>query len=475
MVQIKNALIKTWNDENLVDFAKALSEYGVLIKTDGKQSEFFKKEGINTKNFSLSSNQDILKLLEDENIIVINLKPISLFKDDETEISNCSNLIFLINNSAKRYEQHLTIVDPKDYTEVIKRLGDNKIDLEFRKKLAAKALNYAIKYDIELAKVLYDDKFPDILNISFEKREDLRYGENYHQNAAFYVSNNRSPESIASSIQLQGKKLSYNNILDANNAIECIKEFDEPTIVIMKHATPTGIASSDDLVQAWKDAFETDKDSPFGGIVSVNREINKNLAKELEKLFLEIIIAPSFDEESREIFNKKKNLILLEVRGIDRSPIKDDLDFRSISDGLIIQDRDAKKIDYKDWQVVTEKKPSEQDIKTMVFGFKCVKWVRSNAIVFVKDQKTVGIGGGQTSRVDSSWIAVNKGKDKINGSIMASDAFFPFRDAIDVVAKEYKLKGIIQPGGSIRDKEIIDAANEYGIPMVFTGQRCFKH
>lgn len=475
MMQIKNALIKTWNNENVIDFAKSLSKYGVLIKSDEDQSEFFKKEGIDTKNFSLSSYSDIFKILEEEDLIVINLKPISLLTDDEIEFSSYSNLISLINNAAKQYKQHITIVDPKDYTEVIQQLRDNKIGLEFRKKFAAKALNYAIKYDIQLAKTIYSDKFPNILNMSFDKREDLRYGENYHQEAAFYVSDNRSSGSISSSIQLQGKKLSYNNIMDANNAIECIKEFDEPTVVIMKHATPTGIASSDNLVQAWKDAFDTDTDSPYGGIVSINRKIEKDLAEELSKLFLEIIIAPSFDDESREIFGKKKNLILLEAKGIDKPSVKEDMEFRSVFDGMIIQDKDTKKIDYTNWKVVTDKKPSEEDLKTMVFGFKCVKWVRSNAIVFVKDKKTVGIGGGQTSRVDSSWIAVNKGKDKINDSIMASDAFFPFRDAIDVVAKEFKLKGIVQPGGSIRDKEIIDAANEYGIPMVFTGQRCFKH
>jgi len=475
MAQIKNALIKTWNNEGLIDFAKTLAGYGVLIRSDEEQSEFFKKEGIYTEKFSLSSYPDIFKLLEEDNLIVTNLKPIGFLINDKTELSGYSNHIFLINHAAKRYEQHLTIVDPKDYTDVVERLRDNKIDLEFRKKLAAKALNYAIKYDIQLAKAIYNDKFPDILNMCFDKREDLRYGENYHQEAAFYVSNNRSPESVSSSTQLQGKKLSYNNIMDANNAIECIKEFDEPTVVIMKHATPTGIASSDNLVQAWKYAFETDTDSPYGGIVSINRRIDKDLAEELSKLFLEIIIAPSFADESREIFGKKKNLILLEVRGIDKPSMREDQEFRSVPDGLIIQDRDTKKIDYTDWKVVTEKKPSDEDIKTMVFGFKCVKWVRSNAIVFVKDKKTVGIGGGQTSRVDSSWIAVNKGKDKINESIMASDAFFPFRDAVDVVAKDFKLKGIVQPGGSIRDKEIIDAANEYGIPMVFTGQRCFKH
>ncbi|RZN65409.1 MAG: bifunctional phosphoribosylaminoimidazolecarboxamide formyltransferase/IMP cyclohydrolase PurH [Candidatus Methanoliparum thermophilum] len=468
MVQIKNALIKTWNKEGLVDFAKALLRFGILVKSDEEGSEFFIREGINTENLNISSYPDI-----DEDIIVINLKPISLI--DDKELLGYSNLISLINNGAKSYEKHLTIVDPKDYNEVVERLKDDRIDLKFRKRLAAKALNYAIKYDIHLAKIIYDDKFPDILNMSFEKREDLKYGENYHQNAAFYLSNNGSSESISSAIQLQGKKLSYNNVMDANNAIECIKEFDKPTVVIMKHATPTGIASSNNLVQAWKDAFETDTDSPFGGIVSINREMDKDLAEELSKLFLEIIIAPSFSDESREILGKKKNLILLEVRGIDRPSIKEDLEFRSVSDGLIIQDRDTKKMEYKDWRVVTEKRPSEEDIETMVFGFKCVKWVRSNAIVFVKDNKTVGIGGGQTSRVDSSRIAINKGKDRINGSIMASDAFFPFRDAIDVVAKRYKLKAIIQPGGSIRDKEIIDAANEYGIPMVFTGRRCFKH
>jgi phosphoribosylaminoimidazolecarboxamide formyltransferase/IMP cyclohydrolase len=303
----------------------------------------------------------------------------------------------------------------------------------------------------------------------------MRYGENPHLKGAFYKSLPETIEPcIINAVKLQGKELSYNNILDGDCAIECIKEFSDPTCVIIKHATPCGIASADNLLQAWKYAYATDTYSPFGGIVAFNREVGKDVAKELSNLFLEVIIAPSFSKEAAELFGKKKNLRLLELKDLDKKIDRTGMIFRSVVGGFLSQERDVKLTSKSDWKIVTKKKPTEQELRSMEFAVKCVKHVKSNSVVFVKDIHTVGIGGGQTARVDATWIATNKGKENIKGSTMASDAFFPFRDAVDVAA-EAGVKAIIQPGGSIRDEEVIAAADEHGLAMVFSGQRYFRH
>ncbi|VUT25470.1 MAG: bifunctional phosphoribosylaminoimidazolecarboxamide formyltransferase/IMP cyclohydrolase [Candidatus Methanolliviera sp. GoM_oil] len=479
-MKIKSAFLNAWKNDGVLEFARGLLDLGVKVLSMDETYKLLIKDNISVKDLSKHSFSHLYEMLDgrEDFLLVSNLKPIDPLKDEVREAMKDFDHAQLISLAAKNYDRGVVLIDPKDYEDLLDVIKRSKLDLKYRKRLASKALNYAIRYDILLSEMVSekDEKFPDILNLSFKKAEDLRYGENYHQKAAFYINDTNEP-CIASAKQIHGKKLSYNNIMDANNAIECVKEFYDPTIVIMKHATPTGIASSNDLVLAWRDAFATDTYSPFGGIVSVNRELEEDLAEELSKLFLEVVIAPSFEERSIKILGRRKNLILLEVRGLNKdSPFKDDrrLDFRSVSGGLSIQERDDAKMIPDEWKVVTENKPSREDIESMVFGFKCAKWVRSNAIVFVKEKRTVGIGGGQTARVDSSWIATHKGKENINNSIMASDAFFPFRDAIDV-AKEFKIRGIVQPGGSIRDDEVIEAANEYGVFMVFTGQRCFKH
>jgi len=492
-MKIKSAILNAWGNKGMVKFAEGLLDLGIEVRGIGETAKLLSKDHINVKGLSKDSFSYLYEMLDgrEDFLFVSNLKSIDPLKDEMKEAAKDFDRAQLIKLAAKNYDRCAVLIDPGDYKDMLNTISKGELDLRYRKRLASKALNYAIRYEILLSSEISDssdssdsskeeEKFPDfpeILNLSFKKAEDLRYGENYHQKAAFYINDTDEP-CIASAKQIHGKKLSYNNIMDANNAIECVKEFDDPTIVIMKHATPTGIASSDDLVLAWRDAFATDTYSPFGGIVSVNRKLKKDLAEELSKLFLEVVIAPSFEEESIEILGRRKNLILLEVRGLgDDLNLNEEerrLDFRSVSGGLSIQERDDAKMIPDEWKVVTDKRPSREDIESMVFGFKCVKWVRSNAIVFVKEKRTVGIGGGQTSRVDSSWIATQKGKGNINNSIMASDAFFPFRDAIDV-AKEFKIRGIVQPGGSIRDNEVIEAANEYGVFMVFTGQRCFRH
>ena len=307
------------------------------------------------------------------------------------------------------------------------------------------------------------------------KIQDMRYGENPHQKGAFYRSLPIVSEPcISNAVKLQGKELSFNNILDADCAIECIKDFTNHTCVIVKHATPCGIASSDNILHAWNDAYATDIYSPYGGIVSFNREVGKDVAKELSNYFLELIIAPSFDKEALSIFNKKKNLRLMECKGLDKKIDRRGTTFRSVVGGFLVQERDVLLSNKKMWKSVTKKKPSKKELESMEFAVKCVKHVKSNSVLFVKDTHTVAIGGGQTSRVDAAWIATHKGKENIKGSIMASDAFFPFRDAVDVAAKA-GVNAIIQPGGSIRDNEVIEAADENGISMVFSGQRYFRH
>ena len=303
----------------------------------------------------------------------------------------------------------------------------------------------------------------------------MRYGENPHLRGSFYKFLPEINEPcITNALKLQGKELSYNNILDSDCAIECIKEFFDPSCVIIKHATPCGIASANNLLKAWRDAYATDTYSPFGGIVAFNREVGKDVANELSNLFLEVIISSGFSKEALDIFDKKKNLRLLQLKDIDKKIDRKGIAIRSVVGGFLSQERDIKLTPKKDWKIVTKKKTTENELKSMEFAVKCVKHVKSNSVVFVKNTRTVGIGGGQTARVDAAWIATNKGKENIKGSIMASDAFFPFRDAVDVAA-DAGVKAIIQPGGSIHDQEVIKAADENKIAMVFTGQRYFRH
>ena len=288
------------------------------------------------------------------------------------------------------------------------------------------------------------------------------------------MKENATEPSIVTAIKMQGKELSYNNILDAHHAIECIKEFEMPSAVIIKHATPSGIASASSVEKAWDDAFATDIYSPFGGVVAINRSLNGALAKKMSSIFLEVLIAPSFKKEALTILKNKKNLRLLKITQLSHAKRHTSLEIRSIGEGLLVQERDVKPITSSEWKTVTKKQPTQKDIKSMIFALKCVRHVKSNSVVFVKGTKTVGIGGGQTSRVDATWIATHKGQTNIKNSIMASDAFFPFRDAVDVAAKA-GVRAIVQPGGSIRDEEVLQAADEHNIIMVLTGQRFFLH
>jgi phosphoribosylaminoimidazolecarboxamide formyltransferase/IMP cyclohydrolase len=511
------ALVSVYDKEDVAVFSKELTNLGITILSTGGTAAFLLEAGIPFKDVSevtgfpemldgrvktlhpiihagilaRRDNKKHLKVLKEFQINLIDFVVCNLYPFEKTIQKSDVNIEEVIENidiggptliraAAKNYKDVVVVTSPKQYPEIITLLKSKKeITLKQREKLAIEAYAYTAQYDSIISQYLrnrWDDEIlPQDYTVSMRKIQEMRYGENPHQKGAFYKALPPPQEPCVSNAkQLQGKELSFNNILDANCAIECVKEFSEPSCVIIKHATPCGIASASTLFQTWIDAYATDIYSPYGGIVAFNKKIQKDIAQELSKYFLEVIIAPGFDKDARVIFSEKKNLRLLELKGLEKKSKRNGLDLRSVIGGFLVQERDVWFANQKTWMIVTKIKPTKEDLISMDFAVKCVKHVKSNSVVFVKGTRTVGIGGGQTSRVDATWIATNKGKDHIKGSIMASDAFFPFRDAVDV-AVNAGVKAIIQPGGSIHDEEVIQAANKHGIPMVFSGQRYFRH
>ena len=385
----------------------------------------------------------------------------------------------LVRAAAKNYHRVAVVTAPAQYDRVAQEIESaGSVSDATRLELAGHAFALVARYDTIIDqyfrhKLLQRD-FPDLLNLGFEKLQDLRYGENAHQRAAFYRSKPTREPCVVNARQLHGKELSFNNILDTDVGIELIKEFGKPSVAVIKHATPCGVASAGSIRQAWDDAYACDTYSPFGGTVVLNREVDLATAQELGKLFLEVVAAPGYSSAAKDLLQQKKNIRLLEVPGLDIRGHFGGLQVRSITGGLLMQDRDILEPDTATWRVVTKAQPDEAMMASMVFAFKVCRHVRSNSVLFVQGEKTVGIGGGQTARVDAARIGVWKGSDRIRGSIMASDAFFPFRDGVDEAAKA-GVAGIVHPGGSIRDAEVVQAADEAGIAMVFTGQRAFRH
>jgi len=516
-MNVNRALISVSDKKNVDIFVKGLSELGIEIISTGGTASFLKKSGLKITDISTitgfpemldgrvktlhpiihagilakRSKKSHMDVLKKYNIKTIDLILVNLYPFEET--INKSKVAIdevienidiggptLIRAAAKNYKDTIIVTNQKQYDMVLKSLKEKGyLTLVQRKKLALDAFTHTAQYDTIISSYFRnkwsDEKLPENLSLTMRKKQDMRYGENPHLQGSFYKSIPEIREPcISNAIKLHGKELSYNNILDSDEAIECIKEFHEPTCVIIKHATPCGIASANNIFQAWKDAYSTDTYSPFGGIVCFNRTFDEKVELEVSNLFLEVIIAPSFSKKALDVLEKKKNLRLLVLKGLDKKINRRGMIYRSVVGGFLSQERDIKMTLKNDWRIVTKKKPTEKELISMEFAVKCVKHIKSNSVVFVKDRRTVGIGGGQTARVDATWIATNKGKKNIKGSIMASDAFFPFRDAVDVAAAS-GVKSIIQPGGSIRDEEVINAANEYGIAMVFSGQRYFRH
>ncbi|MBS3773352.1 MAG: bifunctional phosphoribosylaminoimidazolecarboxamide formyltransferase/IMP cyclohydrolase [Candidatus Thermoplasmatota archaeon] len=492
----ETALVSVYDKSGIVDFCSALDEAGVVIVSTGGTAGVLDDAGIpvvpieditgfanlmdgrvKTLHTDIYAGLLARRGSEDMDLLIReDITPIDMvvcnFYDPELGIDEMDiGGPCMVRAAAKNWRDVVVVSHPSQYQRVAAALPD--VDEELRRTLAYAAVRRTAFYDASIAGQQDSQAFPELFAPPYRLDTTLRYGENPHQRGAFYRGAIGEP-CVASAVKLQGKEISYNNILDASDAIECVKEFDEPTVVIMKHATPSGVASSKNLAKAWDEAYATDEYSPFGGVVAVNRDVDRELAGKMTQIFLEVVIAPGYTEAAREILEQKENLRLLEVEGLDCPERQPSFELRSVGGGLLVQDRDIKPFNPGEWEAVTEAEPTPDDIETMVFAAKCVKHVKSNAIVFAKGTHTVAIGGGQTSRVDASWIATKKGGKNVKGSVMASDAFFPFRDAVDVAAKA-GIRAIVQPGGSIRDSEVIEAANEHDIPMVFTGRRYFLH
>jgi phosphoribosylaminoimidazolecarboxamide formyltransferase/IMP cyclohydrolase len=396
----------------------------------------------------------------------------------------------MVRASAKNHERVAIVVDPLDYGAVLAEMDreGGGLGAATRLRLATKAFTHTAQYDAMVASYLAQHtragaagngasaEFPDLLALQFRKRFDLRYGENPHQQAAFYVASDAQGASLGSASQLQGKELSFNNLLDADTALECVRQFDAPACVIVKHANPCGVALGATIREAYDRAYRTDPTSAFGGIIAFNRPLDGDTAAAIvERQFVEVIVAPAVEPAAREACAKKENVRLLVTGPL--APSNSRVELRSVNGGLLLQTRDAGMVEPADLKVVTRREPGPDELRDLLFAWQVCKSVKSNAIVFARDAMTVGIGAGQMSRVYSTRIAAMKARDEglePAGSVMASDAFFPFRDGLDAAA-EHGIRAVIQPGGSRRDAEVIAAADEHGIAMVFTGMRHFRH
>ena len=382
----------------------------------------------------------------------------------------------MIRAAAKNYKFTNVIVDPEDYKLVVDELKKNKeTSLQTRKYLAKKVFNYTAYYDALISQYfnrIDGDILPDLYTVTYRKEQNLRYGENPHQQASFYKNILGEKGEFSNFEKLHGKELSFNNINDGNGAINVLKEFDEPTVVAVKHNNPCGIGSGENLEIAYDKAYESDKKSIFGGIVAANRILDEAVAEKISRLFIEIVIAPDYTEKALEILAEKKNIRILKLKDIDYNG-NHEMDIKKISGGLLVQEKD-KQLLLDDINVVSERLPSSQEMDDLIFAWKAVKNMNSNAIVVARDKATIGIGLGEVNRVWAVKNAVDRSGDRLENSVLASDGFFPFKDSIEEIAKA-GIKAIIQPGGSIRDEEVIEEANKHNIAMVFTNIRHFKH
>ena len=507
-VKIKRALISVFDKTNLAMLGKELSSRGIEILSTGGSASFLREKNIPVTDVSEYTNfpeimdgrvKTINPLIEggilglrdkhetdanENNIKWIDLVICNLYPFSETiSKENCDQALALenidiggptmIRSAAKNVGWVTVVVNPSDYEHVLENINEeNEINFETRSSLSSKAFGHTAQYDTIIHNYLKDSKLPNDFTLTYSKHSDMRYGENPHQAAAaFQIPGDKSNGILNAKIH-QGKKLSYNNIMDADAALSCLKEFKSTACVIVKHANPCGVALGTNMLDVYKRAFAADSISAFGGIIAINQPCDDILAEEISKVFVEIVLAPAFTKKSLDIFSKKKNLRVLEVGNIEK---RDQLlEVRNIVGGVIVQETDVSILSKSELKTVTDLEPSEEEINTMLFGWKVLKHIKSNGILVVKDNTTVGVGAGQVSRVDSVDIAMNKSGKEIKDSILCSDAFFPFRDSIDKIAGS-GIKAVLQPGGSVRDDEVISACNEHGIAMVFTGQRCFKH
>jgi phosphoribosylaminoimidazolecarboxamide formyltransferase/IMP cyclohydrolase len=425
--------------------------------------------------------------IEPIDVVIVNLYPFesTIAKPGGTFEEAIENIDIggpsMLRSAAKNHEDVLVVVDPQDYERVLEALQSGTVSLGLRRELAKKVFDHTARYDSLIANYLTSQladtsaqKFPSLLCLSYEKVEDLRYGENPHQAGAVYRDRQTKEASLCQARQLHGKAMSYNNYLDANAALELVKEFDETAVVVVKHNNPCGVAIGDLPVEAYVRARETDPISAFGGVIACNRTVDLAMAKEITSTFVEVLIAPEFTEEALAELQRKKDLRLLAVGSLE-SLQRDALDMKKIVGGILVQDRDLGSLrEMGDLSIPSQRQPTDHEYQACDFAWKVCKHVKSNAIVFATQTQTVGIGAGQMSRVDSVKLAQMKAHLPIKGCVMASDAFFPFRDGIDAAA-EAGITAVIQPGGSIRDKEIIQAVDEHQMAMILTGMRHFRH
>ncbi|HEX3076183.1 MAG TPA: bifunctional phosphoribosylaminoimidazolecarboxamide formyltransferase/IMP cyclohydrolase, partial [Lachnospiraceae bacterium] len=444
---------------------------------------------------AMRSKPEHMKQLEDLNIetidmVVVNLYPFkaTILKDGVTREEAVENIDIggptMLRSAAKNYQDVAVVVDPRDYEKVLEELkADKVVSLDTKFYLMQKVFMHTSNYDTMIADYLKkqrnDHELPETLTMTFEKVQDMRYGENPHQKAAFYREIGKKVGSIADAVQLNGKELSFNNINDTNGALELLKEFTEPTVVACKHGNPCGVGSDDNILLAWDKAFEADKVSIYGGIVTVNRNVTLELAERMKPVFLEVLVAPSYDKDALELLQSKKNLRVLELKDIEVPQDRNAYDLKKVNGGLIVQTIDSELLIEDELKVVTNRVPSEKEMEDMRFAWKVVKFVKSNGIALAKDKQSIGIGPGQVNRVWSTQQSIEHAAELINedatkGAVLASDAFFPFDDCVEAAHKA-GITAIIQPGGSIRDEDSIKKCNEYNIAMVFTGMRHFKH
>jgi len=512
---IKRALLSVSDKTGIVEFAKGLAAAGVTLISTGGTKAKLQEAGLSVMSIDdvtgfpecldgrvktlhpkvhggilgirdNASHQAQMTELEIDPIdmVVVNLYPFknTVLNPDSTHEDIIENIDIggptMIRSAAKNYNDVTVVVDPSDYQTVLEMVeanGDTTVD--FRMELSYKVFEHTSNYDTMIAtymrQKLNKKEYPETLTLTYEKVQDLRYGENPHQSAAFYKEVTDTKGSLADAKQLHGKELSFNNINDANGALELLKEFDEPTVVAVKHTNPCGVGTGIDILHAYMKAYEADPTSIFGGIVAANRTIDKQTAEKISEIFVEIVIAPSFDEDAFEILTKKKNIRVMQLENILTKQVAEKKDIKKVNGGILVQDINSALMN-GEYTVATERIPNKVELEDLVFAWKVVKHSKSNGIVLAKNKKTLSVGPGQTNRIWAVENCVKQSLEEIKGGVMASDAFFPFADCVEAAAKA-GITAIVQPGGSIRDQESIDAANKYGIAMIFTGMRHFKH
>jgi phosphoribosylaminoimidazolecarboxamide formyltransferase/IMP cyclohydrolase len=507
------AIISVSDKSGVVDFARGLKELGIEIFSTGGTKKSLEAAGVKIHSISeLTGFPEILDgrvktlhpavhggILARRNLpqhlsqlsqhhielidmVVVNLYPFveTVTRADVSLDEALENIDIggpsMIRSAAKNFPSVLVVVDPGDYDAILQKLRQGNVDSGYRKRLAQKAFQHVALYDTAIAQYLNDELFPEEMTIALKKARGLRYGENPHQQAAFYIEQNvrQKPDGLQSLEQLGGPEISFNNLLDLDAALNILADFSDPTIAIIKHNNSCGLASHNDLAEAYRRALAGDPVAAFGGIVASNRIINLATAQEIDKTHYDAIVAPGYQKKALELLRRKDSLRLAKIAPYRPSSSKSHLDFRRVRGGFLAQVSDTLTKPELKPRAVTKRPPSEAELSDLLFAWKAVKSIKSNAIVIAKDKTLLGMGAGQPSRVVSVELALNKAGDQAKGSVLASDAFFPFADGPELAIK-HGVTAIIQPGGSVRDKEVIKLANKYNVAMVFTGARHFKH